>query len=97
MNELKKMTDKTDNEKEEIQKSMENPLSIKDKKGKISLSSYLIYIKVQGGFIVFIFLIIFILSSRICEAYRQLFVTSWSKSAQEINHIKEKGMNIMKK
>ena len=60
---------------------MENPLSIKVKKGKISLSSYLIYIKVQGGFIVFILLIIFILSSRICEAYRQLFVTSWSKSA----------------
>ena len=96
MNELKKMTDKTDNEKEIIQKSMENPLSIKAKKGKISLSSYLIYIKVQGGFIVFILLIIFILSSRICEAYRQLFVTSWSKSEQEINHIKEKGMNIKK-
>ena len=96
INELKNMIDKTDTEKEEIQKSMENPLSIKSKRGKISLSTYLIYIKVQGGFIVFILLIAFILCSRICEAYRQIFVTSWSKSAQEINHIKEKGMNIKK-
>jgi len=96
LNELKKMADKTESEKKEIEKAIENPLSIKSKKGKISLSTYLIYIKVQGGFIIFILLIIFILSSRICEAYRQIFVTSWSKSAQEIDHIKEKGMNIKK-
>ena len=96
INELKKMTDKDEKEKKEIETSVENPLSMKGKKGKISLKTYLIYIKVQGGFIVFFLLIIFILGARVCDAYKQIFVTSWSKSAQEISNIHKKGINLKK-
>ena len=75
---------------------IENPLQESDKKtlyGKFSFKIYNTFIKIQGGYLIFIIIIIFIIFSRILNSYRTLFVTSWSKSRRVI---KKKNIPIEK-
>lgn len=71
----KKEKKKQENEKEKK----------KTQKGGVSLQMYNKYIKLQGGYIIFIILIILIVCSQIARFYRELFVTSWSKSRKDFD------------
>ena len=64
-----------------------NPLLLSDdkyKKGKISFNKYNSFIKLQGGYFIFILLIICMLGARFANSYRKIHISSWSKSRKEI-------------
>ena len=61
-----------------------------NKGNSVSCKTYLYYIKFQGGFIVFIILMILIISNRIIESYRRAFVTSLTKNYKELEQKKDK-------
>ncbi len=61
-----------------------------NKGNSVSFKTYLYYIKIQGGFIVFIVLMVLIICSRIIESYRRSFVPSLSKSLKEIEEKEDK-------
>ena len=70
-----------------------NPLRLleKEKKGKtIDFEIYHEYIKLQGGYIVFSFLIILIIISKITDSYRRTFMNTLSKSVVQIEKDKDK-------
>lgn len=52
----------------------------------INLSLYKKYINLQGGICVFLVIMILIISSQVCNVYREITMTSWSKSMKEIKH-----------
>ena len=73
-------------EKKEKHNIKYNPLSKLNKKKKksISLETYITFIKLQGGIIIFFILIIFIILSQIIESYRRVFATSLTKTSKDI-------------
>ena len=52
----------------------------------INLTLYKKYINLQGGICVFLVIMILIISSQVCNVYREITMTSWSKSMKEIKH-----------
>ena len=64
-----------------------------NKGNSVPCKTYLDYIKVQGGFIVFIILIALIIFSRIIESYRRTFVPSLTKNYKELEEKKDKDTN----
>ena len=87
-----------DNNKSLIQKSNKynfenNPLRLLEKarKGKtIDWHIYNDYIKLQGGYLVFLFLLLLIIVSKIIDSYRRTFMTSLTKTVSQIEREKEK-------
>ena len=64
-----------------------------NKGNNVSWKTYLDYIKLQGGYCVFIILIVLIICSRIIESYRRTFIPSLSKSFKEIQANKNNAKN----
>ena len=62
-----------------------NEILKKPKKEDISLHTYYTYIKLQGGYLVFIILLSCIIGARYFDSYRRIYITSFSKTAKEIN------------
>ena len=74
-----------------------NPLRLleKEKKGKtIDLQIYNDYIKLQGGYIIFISLVILITLSKIIDSYRRTFMNSLSKTVAQIERDKKENNKI---
>ena len=74
-----------------------NPLRIleKSKKGKtIDWQTYNDYIKLQGGYVIFIFLLCLITLSKIIDSYRKTFMNSLSKTVSQIEKDKESNNKI---
>ena len=65
-----------------------NPLTQlnKLKRKNVSLDTYITFIKLQGGIIIFFILIIFIILSQVIESYRRLFAASLTKTAKEFEN-----------
>ena len=72
--------------KPEKQNISNNPLTRLNKKKKknVSLETYLTFIKLQGGIIIFFILVAFIILSQIIESYRRVFATSLTQSSKDI-------------
>ena len=85
---LEKLEDIKDDKKSEIHNISNNPLTQlnKLKKKNVSLDTYITFIKLQGGIIIFFILIIFVILSQIIESYRRLFATSLTKTSKEIQN-----------
>ena len=69
-----------------------NPLRLleKDKKGKkINWEIYHEYIKLQGGYIILIFLLTIIIASKIINSYRRTFMRTLSKTVTQIERDKK--------
>ena len=65
-----------------------NPLRLleKSRKGKtIDIEIYKDYIKLQGGYLIFIFLLALITASKIIDSYRKTFMNKLSKTVSQIN------------
>jgi ABC-type multidrug transport system fused ATPase/permease subunit len=79
-------------------KVTENPLELMNKSklklGKVSLETYNTYVHLQGGYIIFSFLIILIICARCIDSFRTIYITSWSKSIKSINLNNNKNNNI---
>ena len=75
-----------EDKKNEIQNINNNPLTQlnKLKKKNVSLDTYLTFIKLQGGIIIFFILIVFVISSQVIESYRRLFATSLTKTTKDL-------------
>ena len=65
-----------------------------NKGNSVSCKTYLDYIKIQGGYIVFIILLILIIGSRIIESYRRTFIPSLTKSYKELKEQDVKDRNL---
>jgi len=52
-----------------------------NKGNNVACKTYLFYIKLQGGYFVFITLLILIIASRFIESYRRAFIPSLTKSS----------------
>ena len=78
--------DVKEDKKNEIQNINNNPLTQlnKLKKKNVSLDTYLTFIKLQGGIIIFFILIVFVISSQVIESYRRLFATSLTKTTKDL-------------
>ena len=90
------VSNKSLNKKKEKLNFENNPLRLleKSKKGKtIDCETYNDYIKLQGGYIIFIFLLAIITASKIIDSYRKTFMNSLSKTVSQIE--KEKNNNKM--
>ena len=88
----------SESEKSNI-KIEKNPLLLSDdkyKREKISFSTYNSFIKLQGGYFVFLLLIFCMLGARFANSYRAIYIASWSKSRKEIekNKTEKKEINI---
>ena len=57
---------------------------LKLKLGKVSLEKYIKYIHLQGGYLIFTFLIIIIICAHYIYSFRTIYITSWSKSLKSI-------------
>ena len=69
-----------------------NPLRLLEKarKGKtIDWEIYNDYIKLQGGYLIFIFLLVLITISKIMDSYRRTFMTSLTKTVSQIERDKK--------
>ena len=78
--------------KTEKQNFENNPLRLleKEKKGKtIDFEIYNEYIKLQGGYIIFSFLVLLIIISKVIDSYRRTFMNTLSKSVIQIQKEKE--------
>ena len=64
-----------------------------NKGNNVSWKTYLDYIKLQGGYIVFFILLILIIGSRIIESYRRTFIPSLTKSYKELKEKKDINTN----
>ena len=64
-----------------------------NKGNNVSWKTYLYYIKLQGGYLVFITLLVLIIGSRVIESYRRTFIPSLSKSYKELQEKNEKNKN----
>ena len=69
----------------EIHNINNNPLTQLNrlKRKNVSLETYITFIKLQGGVIIFFILIIFVILSQVIESYRRLFATSLTKTAKD--------------
>ena len=56
----------------------------KSNKGRISLELYNKFVKLTGGYCLFIFLVLLIVCAQIAKLYRELFITSWSKTRKDL-------------
>ena len=76
-----------------------NEILKKPKKEDISLHTYYTYIKLQGGYLVFIILLSCIIGARYFDSYRRIYITSFSKTAKDINinDINNKKFDIVNK
>ena len=74
---------------DEIKNPYINKYFHSNKGNNVSCKTYFDYIKLQGGYIVFIILILLIIGSRIIESYRRSFIPSLTKSFKELNEKKE--------
>ena len=79
------LKEEIDESKKEIQNINNNPLTKlnKLKKKNVSLDTYITFIKLQGGIIIFFILIIFVILSQVIESYRRLFATSLTKTSED--------------
>ena len=57
---------------------------LKLKLGKVSLETYNTYFLLQGGDLIFTFLIIIIICAHYIYSFRTIYITSWSKSLKSI-------------
>ena len=64
-----------------------------NKGNNVSWKTYLYYIKLQGGILIFVILLVLIILSRIIESYRRTFIPSLTKSLKELEAKKEKDKN----
>ena len=73
-----------------------NPLTQlnKLKRKNVSLDTYITFIKLQGGIIIFFILIIFVILSQVIESYRRLFAASLTKTAKVICSIQTLKINL---
>jgi ABC-type multidrug transport system fused ATPase/permease subunit len=62
-----------------------NEILKKPKKEDLSLQTYFTYIKLQGGYKIFIILILCIIFARFFDSYRRIYITNFSKTVKEIN------------
>ena len=83
---LEKLEELQEEKKVEAQNISNNPLTQlnKLKKKNVSLDTYITFIKLQGGIIIFFILIIFIILSQVIESYRRLFATSLTKNSKDL-------------
>ena len=83
---LEKLEELKDDKKSEIHNISNNPLTQlnKLKKKNVSLDTYITFIKLQGGVLIFFILIIFVILSQVIESYRRLFATSLTKTTKEL-------------
>ena len=83
---LQKLEELKDDKKSEIHNISNNPLTQlnKLKKKNVSLDTYITFIKLQGGVLIFFILIIFVILSQVIESYRRLFATSLTKTSKEL-------------
>ena len=83
---LQKLEELKDDKKSEIHNISNNPLTQlnKLKKKNVSLDTYITFIKLQGGVLIFFILIIFVILSQVIESYRRLFATSLTKTTKEL-------------
>ena len=80
------------NKKKEKLNFENNPLRLREKakKGKtIDWETYNDYIKLQGGYLIFIFLLALITVSKIIDSYRRTFMNSLSKTVAQIERDKK--------
>ena len=83
------------NIKEEIHKNPYINKYFQSNKGKgVSWRTYVEYIKLQGGFIIFVILLILIIISKIIELYRRVFIPSLTKNYNELNNNNNKDEKI---
>ena len=90
-------SNKSINHKQEKLSFENNPLKLleKGKKGKnIDSRTYHDYIKLQGGYIIFIFLLSLIIASKIIDSYRKTFMNSLSKTETQIEIDKKNNKKI---
>ena len=64
-----------------------------NKGNNVSWKTYLDYIKLQGGYILFFILLLLIIGSRIIESYRRTFIPSLTKSYKELKEKKDINTN----
>ena len=91
-NYLVNLDENPDEDNEEINPYI-NKYFHSNKGNSVSCRTYIDYIKLQGGFILFIILLILIICSRIIESYRRTFVPSLSQSYKELEEKKIKNAN----
>ena len=96
-NDINNMSNKSISRKPQKLNFENNPLRLleKSKKGKtIDWHTYNDYIKLQGGYAIFIFLLALITLSKIIDSYRKTFMNSLSKTVSQIEKDKEKSNKI---
>ena len=80
-------------------KKEKNPLMLSDdkfkKKGKISFKTYISFLKLQGGYIMFLTLIIIMIIGRIINSYRSIYISKYAKNIKEIEDEKKREINIL--
>ena len=96
LKELENLEEIKDDKKSEIFNINNNPLTQlnKLKKKNVSLDTYITFIKLQGGVLIFLVLIIFIIISQFIESYRRLFATSLTKTSKDLNNNSENNFNF---
>ena len=84
---LEKLEEINEEKTNEIHNINNNPLTQlnKLKRKNVSLDTYITFIKLQGGIIIFFILIIFVILSQVIESYRRLFATYLTKPAKDPN------------
>ena len=90
-------SNKSLNKKKEKLNFENNPLRLleKQKKGKkVDLETYNDYIKLQGGYLIFLFLLAIITASKIIDSYRKTFMNSLSKTVTQIEKDKQDNNKI---
>jgi len=73
-------------------KTEKNPLMISDskyKKKKLSFKIINSFINLQGGYIIFSLLIIFMIIARFFYSYRSIYISKWAKNISEIEKIEK--------
>ena len=85
---LEPLEDIKEEQKAEVHNINNNPLTQlnKLKKKNVSLDTYITFIKLQGGVIIFLALIIFVILSQVIESYRRLFATSLTKTTKDLQN-----------
>ena len=74
-------------------KKEKNPLMISDdkyKKKKISFKIINSFIQLQGGYIIFSLLILFMIIARFIYSYRSIYISKWAKNKSEIEKVEKK-------
>ena len=95
LRDLEKLEEIKDDKKSEIYNISNNPLTQlnKLKKKNVSLDTYITFIKLQGGVLILLVLIIFIILSQFIESYRRLFAASLGKTSKDLNNNSKDNIN----